>query len=255
MEYLILTVIIIGIVIYLLQYRKSQPVVQEPKHEEGESEVQNDNKSKVDETSTIISCKNPKCRQSLRIPVVEKRLKVTCPICSNAFYYPDAIINKNYYAYLDIETTSLNPSDGDLTVIGLYLENEKKHRVIQLIENEISSSKLVEIVKKVKVLYTYNGTRFDLPFIKRKLGVDLTNYCIHKDLMYECWRRNLYGGLKEVERKLGIKRRLRGIDGKIAVDLWYKYKLYKDRTSLTILLEYNNEDLSNLRLLRQKLNI
>jgi len=268
MEYLILTVIIIGIVIYLLQYRKSRVVVQGPKHKEGQSEVQNDNKSKMDETTTIIFCRNPNCRQSLRIPVIEKRLKVTCPICRNAFYYPNAIkgakeevseakqaTDKNYYAYLDIETTSLNPSNGDLTVIGLCLDDGNELRVIQLVGNEISSPKLMKIMKNVKLLYTYNGTRFDLLYIKAKLGVDLTRYCIHKDLMKECWRRNLYGGFKEVERKLGIKRKLTGVDGRIAVQLWRNYKFYGDRNSLTTLLEYNREDVSNLRLLRQKLNI
>ena len=72
--------------------------------------------------------------------------------------------------------------------------------------------------------------------------------------MYECWQRNLYGGLKEVERKLGIKRKLTGIDGKIAVVLWHNYKFYRDKSSLTTLLEYNKEDVSNLMLVRHKLN-
>lgn len=228
MEYLILTAIIIGIIYYLVQYRKSRIVMEVPKYERSHPEVQNDTKTKIDENTTIYSC-------------AIKQAKPT----------PD----EKCFAYIDIETTSLNPSDGDLTVIGLYLENGKEHRVIQLIENEISSSKLVEIMKKVKVLYTYNGTRFDLPFIKAKLGIDLTKYCIHKDLMYECWRRNLYGGFKEVERKLGIKRKLTGVDGRIAVQLWRNYKFHGDRNSLTVLLEYNKEDVSNLRVLRQKLNI
>jgi uncharacterized protein YprB with RNaseH-like and TPR domain len=158
-------------------------------------------------------------------------------------------------AYLDIETTSLSPYDGDLTVIGLYLEGGNEHGVIQLVGDEISASKLIKIIKKVKILYTYNGTTFDLPYIKAKLGVDFKRYCIHKDLMYECWQRNLYGGFKEVERKLGIKRKLTGIDGRVAVQLWHNYKFYGDSKALTTLLEYNKEDALNLRMLRQKLKV
>jgi len=238
MEYLIL--LIIGIVIYLLFYRKSQTIrnKEEFEHRESHLQPQRDTEIKV----------NKVIRRDRTIPNKEKQTRKRCEekICS-----PDIKCS----AYLDIETISLSPFDGDLTVIGLCLEDGKDHRVIQLVENEISSSQLVEIMKKVKVLYTYNGTRFDLPYIKAKLGVDLTRYCIHKDLMYECWRRDLYGGLKEVERKLGIKRKLTGIDGKIAVQLWRNYKFYRDRSSLATLLEYNREDVLNLRVLRQKLNM
>ncbi|MFQ5902606.1 MAG: ribonuclease H-like domain-containing protein [Candidatus Binatia bacterium] len=157
--------------------------------------------------------------------------------------------------YLDIETTSLDPSDGDLTVIGLYLDDDREQRIVQLVGNEISAAKILETFERVKVLYTYNGERFDLPYIKAKLGVDLARSCLHKDLMYECWRRNLYGGLKEVERQLGIKRELTGIDGRAAVQLWFNYKSYGDKRFLTTLLEYNREDVLNLRVLRQKLSL
>jgi len=61
--------------------------------------------------------------------------------------------------------------------------------------------------------------------------------------------------LKKLKKKLDIKRKLTGIDGKAAVQLWHKYKSYKDSRALTILLEYNKEDVLNLRKLRQKLNI
>lgn len=157
--------------------------------------------------------------------------------------------------YLDIETTSLDPSNGDLTVVGVYLDHGNKQKVVQLVGDEISAAKLVRIVRKVKVLHTYNGKRFDLPYIKAKLGVDLARSCLHKDLMYECWRRNLFGGLKEVERKLGIKRELTGIDGRMAVQLWLDYQSSGDRRFLTTLLKYNREDILNLKALRQKLNV
>ena len=157
--------------------------------------------------------------------------------------------------YLDIETTGLDPSTSDLTVIGLYLDDPREQRVVQLVGDEISKTRLRKICSKVKVFYTYNGKRFDLPFIKAKLGFDLASSCLHKDLMYDCWQRNLYGGLKEVERKLGIRRELTGIDGRAAVQLWFNYLLYGEQKFLTTLLEYNREDVLNLKALRKKLDV
>jgi uncharacterized protein YprB with RNaseH-like and TPR domain len=112
---------------------------------------------------------------------------------------------------------------------------------------------MLAALRGTQILYTYNGARFDLPFIKAKLGLDLTEYLTHKDLMYDCWRKNLYGGLKKVETKLGITRRTHGIDGRMAVKLWYDYETYANKKSLALLLEYNEEDVLNLRVLRKKL--
>lgn len=55
------------------------------------------------------------------------------------------------------------------------------------------------LLKGVDEIYSYNGSRFDLPFIGAKLGINLKDCFNHTDLMYDCWRRNLYGGLKVVE--------------------------------------------------------
>ena len=158
-------------------------------------------------------------------------------------------------AYLDIETTSLSPSDGELTVVGLYRDGGKAESFIQLVGEDISATKLLDVLEEVQILYTYNGSRFDLPYIEAKLGVDLTKQCSHHDLMYDCWQRNLYGGLKEVERQLGIARRSAGIDGRMAVRLWLNYKFYDDEKALLTLLGYNREDVLNLKTLRQKLKI
>ena len=158
-------------------------------------------------------------------------------------------------AYLDIETTSLSPSDGELTVVGIYLDEGQSGEFLQLVGSEISAAKLLEALEKVKTLYTYNGSRFDLPYMQAKLDVDLTQGCIHHDLMYDCWQRNLYGGLKEVERQLGIERKFTGIDGFMAVRLWLNYKLYDDEKALLTLLGYNREDVLNLKALRQKLKV
>ncbi len=159
-----------------------------------------------------------------------------------------------YYAYLDIETTGLSPHNSDLTVIGLHLD-DGNNEVIQFVGDEICSLKLTKIIKKVDILYTYNGAQFDLPFIRRKLKLDLTEHCQHNDLKYTCWQRNLYGGMKEVERKLGIKRRIADIDGWMAVQLWHDYEFNGCTTSLKKLLAYNKEDVLNLKKIRRRLKV
>jgi uncharacterized protein YprB with RNaseH-like and TPR domain len=71
--------------------------------------------------------------------------------------------------------------------------------------------------------------------------------------MYDCWRNNLYGGLKSVERQLGIERQLKGVDGREAVRLWWRYRNDYDDEALRTLLAYNSEDLLNLKVLRGRL--
>jgi uncharacterized protein YprB with RNaseH-like and TPR domain len=158
-----------------------------------------------------------------------------------------------YRAYLDIETTGLRPAECELTVIGIYRENGSDDEVIQMVGDEISRSKLVDALKNTSRLYTYNGSRFDLPFINTKLGIDLVKHCDHEDLMYACWKRKLKGGLKSVERQLGIARELTDINGLMAIQLWYEYVDQGNENSLAKLLKYNEEDVVNLRVLRERL--
>jgi len=158
-------------------------------------------------------------------------------------------------AYLDIETTGLSWLYADITVIGIYLVNGTDGRLVQLVGGEVTEDNLFEALNSVCTIYTYNGSRFDLPFIRACLDVDLTQSYHHHDLMYDCWRNNLYGGFKAVEQQLGIPRRLRGIGGLEAVMLWLRYKNNGDQNALALLLQYNKEDVVNLKSLREKLNL
>jgi hypothetical protein len=158
-------------------------------------------------------------------------------------------------AYLDIETTGLSRYYCDLTVIGVALEKGGRMLVVQLLQRDLYEDRLLKVLASADEIYSYNGSRFDLPFIKAKLGVDLGKCFKHTDLMYDCWRRDLKGGLKVVERKLAIDRKLKGVDGYMAVRLWWDYIHNNDAEALKILLAYNREDVVNLRALRQKLGV
>ncbi|MBT9141457.1 MAG: hypothetical protein DDT30_02049 [Dehalococcoidia bacterium] len=164
-------------------------------------------------------------------------------------------MTKDFDAYLDIETTGLSYLDADITVIGIYLINGNESRLVQLVGKEVTRDNLFEALDGVDTIYTYNGSRFDLPFIRGSLGIDLEDIFEHHDLMYDCWRCNLYGGFKMVEQQLGIPRQLQGIGGLEAVMLWRQYRDYDDRGALALLLEYNKEDVVNLKALRERLSI
>jgi len=154
-------------------------------------------------------------------------------------------------AYLDIETTGLSSFYHDITVIGIYLVDSSGGRLVQLVGEAVTRDNLLKALEGVDTIYTYNGSRFDIPFIHAILEVDLKTIFHHHDLMYDCWISNLYGGFKAVERQLGIGRKLQGINGLEAVRLWWRYRENGDDEALALLLEYNREDVVNLEALRK----
>jgi len=156
-------------------------------------------------------------------------------------------------AYLDIETTGLSFSYDEITVIGIYLCNGEDTSVIQLVGKDIKTAGILEALRGVNKIYTYNGKRFDLPFIHSHLGINLEEIFEHQDLMFDCWRNNLYGGFKAVEIQLGIERQLKEVNGLEAVRLWWRYLDYFDLDALNTLLAYNREDVVNLKTLKEKL--
>lgn len=156
-------------------------------------------------------------------------------------------------AYLDIETTGLSRFYDDITVIGIYRCNGTDSELIQLVGEQATRDNLLKALEGVNIIYTYNGSRFDLPFIDASLGVDLEAKFYHHDLMYDCWRNNLYGGFKSVEQQLGIARQLQGIGGLEAIWLWWEYQNGYDQNALNLLLQYNKEDVVNLKTLRERL--
>ena len=156
-------------------------------------------------------------------------------------------------AYLDIETTGLTPIYDGITVVGIYLCDGINREVVQLVGREVTANNILGAIEGVGKLYTYNGTAFDLPFIRSRLSINLVSVAQHHDLMYDCWRNNLYGGLKAVERQLGIERSLKEVGGYEAVRLWWRYVDYFDTDALATLLEYNKEDVLNLRVLKEML--
>ena len=156
-------------------------------------------------------------------------------------------------AYLDIETTGLSRGYSEITVIGIHVCHGNNGNFVQLVGTDITAESTLEALRGVEVIHTYNGSRFDLPFIRSKLGVNLEEIFSHRDLMYDCWKNNLRGGFKAVECQLGIERSSKGITGYDAVRLWWRYVDSFDLDALKLLLQYNKEDVLNLKVLKEKL--
>lgn len=152
---------------------------------------------------------------------------------------------RNSVAYVDIETTGLGAPADIITTIALY----DGSRVFTYVQGE-NLEEFSEDIRKYKVLVTYNGKTFDVPFIERYLGVNLS-FLAHLDLRYILRSLGISGGLKSCERQLGIGREgdLASVDGFFAVLLWNEFSRTGDRAVLETLLAYNIEDTVNLEFL------
>ena len=142
-------------------------------------------------------------------------------------------------AYLDIETCA----GGQVTVVGIYREDRG---LLQLVGGEITDVAVWEALDGVETLCTFNGDRFDLPLLERQTRLDLRMRFRSLDLLRECRRVGLKGGLKRMEERFGIARTTRGMTGWDALGLWARYEGERDRKALERLLEYNREDVMNL---------
>lgn len=146
---------------------------------------------------------------------------------------------RNSIAYLDIETTGLDDF-AEITTIALY-----DGKTVFTYVNGQNLNDFVDDICKYKVIVSYNGKSFDVPFIERYFKTRLNHAQI--DLRYILAKLGFKGGLKGCEKQLGLDRgNLDGVDGYFAVLLWQMYKRTGDERALETLLAYNIEDTVNL---------
>jgi uncharacterized protein YprB with RNaseH-like and TPR domain len=142
-------------------------------------------------------------------------------------------------AYLDIETGR----DGHATIVGIFREDRG---LVQLVGGRITDVGVWEALEGVDAICTFNGDRFDLPILERQTRLDLRGAFRSLDLLRECRRQGIKGGLKAVEERFGIARESRGMTGWDALRLWARYEDEADEEALRMLLAYNREDVMNL---------
>lgn len=145
--------------------------------------------------------------------------------------------------YLDIETTGLSAYHHEVTVVGIY---DGRNFTALVNGFDLTEGRLAEALGDAGLLVTYFGSAFDIPFLRHhfpRLDFDR----LHIDLCFAGRRVGLTGGLKSVERLLGLNRPddLAHIDGFEAVRLWHAHRR-GEPGALDRLLSYNELDVRNL---------
>lgn len=139
--------------------------------------------------------------------------------------------------FLDVETTGLSWFYDQITIVGWAFEGEYK----VLLKGE-DPAPLLRDLSAANALVTFNGTLFDLRFLRKTFG-DVALPETHLDLRFLARRAGLTGGQKSIERELKVDFRggLSELDGAAAVLLWHDY-LRGNHAALTALIQYNRSD-------------
>ena len=148
---------------------------------------------------------------------------------------------KNNIVFLDIETSGLSLYYDYITLVGMSNYNSQAFFI-----KDNNLYELYDHLNSCQILVTFNGTTFDVPFLKKEFP-GLTLPSVHLDLRYLLRSVGMPGPLKVVEKRLGIERPslLGEMNGREAVVLWRRF-LNGDDNALETLLQYNAYDTANL---------
>lgn len=153
-----------------------------------------------------------------------------------ADYFHDDVL------FLDIETTGLSLYYDSITIIGWSIG--KKYGVY--ISGQ-EPDQLKSELEKAKIVITFNGTLFDLKFIRQEFP-DISLPKIHIDLRYLCKRVGLSGGQKFIEQEIGFLRpsEIADVSGEQATVLWHEYRR-GNNNALRDLIIYNHQDIEGMK--------
>lgn len=145
--------------------------------------------------------------------------------------------------FLDIETEGLSREKNGITLIGIYKDN----KYLPFIKG-FNLEKVQYHLAITPIWITFGGENFDIPFIKRAFQ-GRVHPAVHIDLYHFTGLIGLRGGLKKIEKALGLSRKTEGMTGYDAVKLWRKWEEERDRVALRTLILYNREDVINLKVI------
>lgn len=161
----------------------------------------------------------------------------------------------------DIETTGLSPHKCQLILSGFIISDKnniyKKQFFAESLEDEIYILKeTIEILEELDVVVTYNGAKFDIPFVLqrakfhnlpiKKLPYNLDIYKIVRSYSdIGKFTPNLKQ--KTLENYIGLwKDRADTISGKESVDLYFYYLNSGDKYAENKILLHNGDDIAQL---------
>jgi uncharacterized protein YprB with RNaseH-like and TPR domain len=146
-------------------------------------------------------------------------------------------------AYLDIETDGLGPS-AVTTIVGIHRSSGTTTLVRGI---DLNTENIAKALYGSSLLVTFNGSSFDLPFLEMEYPFSIP-LVPHFDLRHGCARIGLTGGLKRIERAMGIirDRDLEYMTGEEAVWLWHLWEKNRNENALDTLIRYNTADIMNL---------
>lgn len=143
--------------------------------------------------------------------------------------------------FLDVETTGLSKHYDEVTLVGYLVDS-----VYEVFIRGDNPDRLLQALEAATTLVTFNGTIFDIPFLRKTFG-DILLPPNHIDLRYAARRVGLTGGQKAIEIALGLRREegLEAMDGAAAVLLWHRY-LRGEIGALRTLIAYNRADVAGM---------
>lgn len=200
----------------------------------------------IKETDEVTSGQRTKARNF--ISKAQKNLEV-----GNTPFFSNKVDSKHFWrlyknfeqnaCFFDIETTGLDQRKNKVTTVSFYRNGESKTLVRG---QDLTEENLRKEIFESDILVSFNGKRFDQPFLEHNFDVSFEKP--HIDLMYACKRIGLSGGLKPIEKEVGIAREdIDDVDGREAVRLWKKYEKQNDEAALDKLVRYNQYDAENLK--------
>jgi uncharacterized protein len=143
--------------------------------------------------------------------------------------------------FLDIETTGLSAYYDEVTLIGAFGGGK-----LALFVNGMNLEQFPAYIRQFPLVVSFNGSQFDVPLLRAHFPEARLDQA-HIDLRFVLASLGYRGGLKMVERRLGLYRdpAIQGVDGFEAVRLWRRFRR-GDRGALAKLVLYNLTDVVNL---------
>src|SRR6266446_669646 len=153
-----------------------------------------------------------------------------------AYAFPEDTI------FLEIETTGLSRYYDYITLVGL---SRGSSYYVHLRGSD--PQPLIDAINSAKVVVTFNGSLFDLPFLAQEFGA-LRVPKVHIDLRFLARRIGLKGGQKELEERLSLKRpaEISDMRGDSAPVLWHRFRRGNE-DALRKLILYNHSDVHGMK--------